>query len=506
MDILNPESHNEKARRLWESGRYDDAIQSWRQALTSNPESVEALTSLAWALGQQETVEEATAFARRAVELSPEDPAARRVFGELLFLEGHYQEAADHYTAGLKHNERGHELLTACLRRDLGDVYYMLGDFEQAKRQYDAALVAGGDQAYCHLWLGWTKQQLGDRQGALAEFHLACDLAPEWHEAYYAAGQSSCALGSYDQARDLLVRALSLYPSEDEEGRSAGTCELGNAYRGLGDFHRAVGLYKEALLLDPTHPVARFNLGLACSEMGEFEAALAAFDVAAQLDPGDADVQVERGRACLELDRHDQALEAYRAALEIQPGNAEAYSGLGLTYYALGIYDTSAEHYRSAVESEPRDPWPRYNLALALDAAGRHADADVAIEQAWELGQDDPHICVALARALTAQGRSPTSAARAARRACGLDPDNADAHDALAMALHSAGDYRGALGPALEATRLMPESAEYHYTLGLVQEAAGDLLSARASFTRSIGLAPGFEEAREALRRLEESS
>jgi Flp pilus assembly protein TadD len=74
------------------------------------------------------------------------------------------------------------------------------------------------------------------------------------------------------------------------------------------------------------------------------------------------------------------------------------------------------------------------------------------------------------------------------------------------MALHSAGDYRGALGPALEATRLMPESAEYHYSLGLVQEAAGDLLSARASFTRSIGLAPGFEEAREALRRLEESS
>jgi Flp pilus assembly protein TadD len=140
-----------------------------------------------------------------------------------------------------------------------------------------------------------------------------------------------------------------------------------------------------------------------------------------------------------------------------------------------------------------------------LDAAGQHADADLAIEQAWELGQDDADICVALGRALTAQGRNSAGAARAARRACGLDPENADAHDALALALHSAGDHLGALGPALEATRLMPEAAEYHYTLGLVQEAAGDLLSARASLVRSIGLAPGFEEAREALRRLGES-
>jgi Flp pilus assembly protein TadD len=73
------------------------------------------------------------------------------------------------------------------------------------------------------------------------------------------------------------------------------------------------------------------------------------------------------------------------------------------------------------------------------------------------------------------------------------------------MALYSAGDYRAALAPALEATRLMPETAEYHYDLGLVHEAVGDRLSARASFTRAVGLAPGFEEAREALRKLEES-
>ena len=505
MNLRDPEFHNEHARRLWESGQHDEAIRSWREALSSNPDSVEALTSLAWALGQQETVEEAASLARRAVELSPDDAAAHRVLGELLFLQGRYQEAADHYLAGLTRNQDGHLLLTACLRRDLGDAYYMLGRFEEAEREYGAALACGGDQPYCHLWLGWAKQQLGDPRGAMSEFERACDLAPEWHEAHYAAGQLNCALGSYERARESLARSLSLYPPDDEEGRSAGTCELGNAYRGLGDLRQAVELYKQALQLDPTHPVARFNLGLAYSEIGEYEAALAAFDVAAQLDPRDADVRVERGRACLDLGRHDEALEAYRAALEIQPGNAEAYSGLGLTYYALGIYDTSAEHYQSAVESEPRDPWPRYNLGLALDAAGRHADADVAMEQAWGLGQGDADLCVVLARALTSQGRNPDGAARAARRACALDPEDADAHDALAMALFSAGDHGTALGPALEATRLMPEAAEYHYDLGLVHEARGDVLSARASFRRAVELAPGFEEAQEALRKLEEA-
>ena len=50
---------------------------------------------------------------------------------------------------------------------------------------------------------------------------------------------------------------------------------------------------------------------------------------------------------------------------------------------------------------------------------------------------------------------------------------------------------------------LHPEAAEYVYDLGVIQDTAGDVAGARLSFTRALELAPDFEEAREALRRLE---
>ena len=502
MDLPDAESYNRSGRRLWETGEQEQAIALWREGLERHPDAVELLTSLAWGLGQRGKVAEGKGLAERAVAARPEDPEARHVLGVLLFLEGEYEAAVVHYQEAIEQNRGGPAELTACLHRDLGDAYYTQGDFAQAARQYQTALSSGGDKAYCHLWLGWSKHQLGDLEGAAADFAQAESLSPEWHEPLYAQGQLCCAQGDYRRARHLLERAIQLCPGDDEEGQAAAACELGNALRGLGDLRSAMSRYQEALALDPTHAVARFNLGLAYGELGDNEAALAAFDVAVQLDPDDPEIQVERGRARAALGRHDDALEAYDAALDMEPDNAEAMSGMGLAYYSLGLYDTAAEHYRSAAQRVPHDPWPRFNLALCLEGAGRHGEADQAMGEAWDLGQENAALCLEIARAITAHGRDPEAAAAAARRACALDPESAEAHDALATALYSAGDYDGALTAAREAFRLLPEAAEYVYHLGLIHEARGDLLAARESFEHALVLSPGFEEAEEALRRL----
>ncbi|MCJ7749932.1 MAG: tetratricopeptide repeat protein, partial [Armatimonadetes bacterium] len=159
--------------------------------------------------------------------------------------------------------------------------------------------------------------------------------------------------------------------------------------------------------------------------------------------------------------------------------------------------------YARAAELSPDDSWAQYNLGVALEAAGRQAEAEAAFEQGLGVGGDDAELCAAVARAFTSHGRSPEAAVQVARRACGIDPDSADAFDALAMALYSAGRYREALTPSQEAIRLDSEAAEYVYDLGVIQDTTGDAAGARLSFTRALELAPDFEEAREKLRRLE---
>ena len=52
-DRTEADSHNRRARKLWEQERPEEAILAWEQALSSDPESVEVLANLAWALSQQ---------------------------------------------------------------------------------------------------------------------------------------------------------------------------------------------------------------------------------------------------------------------------------------------------------------------------------------------------------------------------------------------------------------------------------------------------------------------
>jgi len=391
--------------RLWADGHQEEAILSWRQALACNAEHLEAMVSLAWALGQQGQVEEGLGLAERALQLAQGDPAIHRVMGELRFLGGRYEEAMRHYRTSLELDPDDSSPLSGLLHRDLGDALYMLERFEEAAQEYRLALARGSDEAYCRLWLGWARHRLGD-EGAIEEFESACELAPDWHEPCYAAGYLHCARGDYQRACHRLDQALALYPPEDDQGRAAAACELGNARRGLGDLPRAIELYQQSLSLDPTHPVARFNLGLAYAEQGDFEQALAAFQVAAQLEPEDEEIQIERGRAYLELGRWHDGLEAYQAALAIRSDSAEALAGLGVAYHSLGLYGAAVEHYQHALTVAPDDARTQYNLATALEASGRHAEADAAMERAWEVGHNDPEMCLESARALTAQGRN----------------------------------------------------------------------------------------------------
>jgi Flp pilus assembly protein TadD len=125
------------------------------------------------------------------------------------------------------------------------------------------------------------------------------------------------------------------------------------------------------------------------------------------------------------------------------------------------------------------------------------------LAEALRLGAGNAELCAAVARAITSHGRDPGAAIAAARQACKVEAGSAEAHDALAMALYSAGEYDTAVAAAEQAARLEPQAAEFVYDLGVIQEARGDLAGARESFGRAVGLAPDFEEAQEALRRVE---
>ena len=163
------------------------------------------------------------------------------------------------------------------------------------------------------------------------------------------------------------------------------------------------------------------------------------------------------------------------------------------------------EYCRRAVAAIPEDGWAWYGLAVSLDAASEIRESQDTMERALELAREDPHLCIHIARWQISQGREPDLAVRAASTACLLGRDDPDAYDALAAAYYFAGRFEEAVGPARRATDLEPDAPDHWFGLGMILEALERRQEARRAYRRALELAPDFEEAQEALRRLEDA-
>ena len=98
----------------------------------------------------------------------------------------------------------------------------------------------------------------------------------------------------------------------------------------------------------------------------------------------------------------------------------------------------------------------------------------------------------------------PESSAAMARRAIEIQ-ERGEFFNALALALFRLGELREALEAASRSCQLAPEVPEFHYDRGRILEALGEGGRARIAFLRALRLDPDFEEAEEALTRLDEA-
>ena len=96
--ILTPdffELHDILANAFVQSGQFADAAREWRIYLKASPDDPSVLNDLAWILATQLGVPaEAEGLARRAVQLSPENPTYLDTLAECLAREGKTGEAA----------------------------------------------------------------------------------------------------------------------------------------------------------------------------------------------------------------------------------------------------------------------------------------------------------------------------------------------------------------------------------------------------------------------------
>ncbi len=210
--------------------------------------------------------------------------------------------------------------------------------------------------ALIHHDLGVQAIQSGNVQGALREFQMALEMDPNLAEAHYAIGTLlHLSFGRREQAIEHFNKALAIRPNYSEA-----KANLANVYLDLGQYDRAIALYREALndMLYPTPYIAQGNLGWALYKKGD-----------------------TRG-----------ALENIRAALIVNPKFCQGFRNLGIIHRDQGNFEEACQEFSKYEQACPDAADAYYEEGKCLTKRGRREAAMQAFTQCQAKATNQPSL------------------------------------------------------------------------------------------------------------------
>lgn len=279
---------------------------------------------------------------------------------------------------------------------------------------------------------------------------------------------------------------------------------LGLALARAGRPAEAIAPFETAVRIGPHYFKVHLNLGIALAKAGRPEEAIPHFATALRTDPWPVDIHFHWGNALSQLGRWAEAGAHYEACLRLNPKHVEALTNWGDALVALGSTHEAIARFQAALAIEPDLPEVHFNLGLTHAGAGRPAEAIRHYTEAVRLKPEYAAAHLNLGIALAQAGRLGEAIDRLGE-AVRLQPGSPDAHSNLGVALALAGRAEDALAAYRTALELRPGDAQAHYNVGFALLEAGRWSEARPRFEEALRIRPDFPEAREILRRLDES-
>jgi protein O-mannosyl-transferase len=187
----------------------------------------------------------------------------------------------------------------------------------------------------------------------------------------------------------------------------------------------AVREWQQALVDDPSNPIALANLGLAMLEQKRYAEAVTYLYHVIEIRPHYALPHIHLGRAYLGEGNTAAAGAEFRRAVEIYPLSTQARNAFGKFYFDQGQLAQAEAQYRASSESLSNAEAWNY-LGDIYFRQGLAAKAEQAWGRVLELSPYDNHAHLALGDVYSKSGR-PAEAKREYQAVLLMDPKNADA-------------------------------------------------------------------------------
>jgi tetratricopeptide (TPR) repeat protein len=127
-----------------------------------------------------------------------------------------------------------------------------------------------------------------------------------------------------------------------------------------GDKQRAIALYQELLVAEPSYAAAYINLGTIYFHLRQYGRAEELYRRATEVDPEYILAFFDLGNVLDELDRTEESIAAYRQAVALAPRYADAHYNLALAFERKGELRRALSHWHAYVRLDRTGPWAEH--------------------------------------------------------------------------------------------------------------------------------------------------
>jgi len=228
-----------------------DAERAYQQATTLKPEQDAAWEANALLFARTGRAVQMEARLRESIAEHPENLATRNALVTVLVSQSKYETAINEAKKVLKADEKNVHAM-----QQLAQAYAKQGKLELSKMVLENARAIDTGDAVTQNLLGNVYFALKQRPQALEAYQRAATLRPDFAEALNNYGALLNQAQDYEASAKVLERAVAAAPAF-----APARMNLGNAYRGLQQFDKALEQYKKAEQLRP-QPDVYFNLAV----------------------------------------------------------------------------------------------------------------------------------------------------------------------------------------------------------------------------------------------------
>ena len=380
-DVLAKSPHNFRAYNaigllLADSGKYEEAIDRYKQSIELYPLYAQVYVNLGVAYKSLNQLSNATEAYRKAIELNPRHPEAYNNLGFLLLETGLTTEAISQLSKAAKLRPGYIKALT-----NLAKAYSSLSEHEQAIASYEKILALDPGNITTINTLANTCLKAQQIDKAISLYQEAIQQDPSFGEAYTNLGAAFFSRGNMEKAIESLTRAVEL-----ENSNSKAYHNLASALFSTGRMDEAVSMYRKAIEINPVYSEAHTNLAAVLLGAGRKDEAIAAYTEAARMLADDAHALNKLGTVCYQKKLKETAKEFYQQATAVDPSYAEAFFNLGVACNDLKDLAGAIEYYRRAIAINPDYARAHNNLSVAYYYNGQIGQAIKHCDIAFQLG------------------------------------------------------------------------------------------------------------------------